>query len=113
MSGLMRPSAAGPMLAPPDQLSSLLLSVLPCLMPPTEMTFLAHACGRAFWLPRLLIDCRMLMREWSNRIWSRSWLSDVYAVVCVLPQLLLCTTHCHDSDGFTSSAVWAHLLPPE
>ncbi len=46
---MIRPSAAGPMLAAllsQPQQSSLVSSVFMCRMPPTDTTFFAHACGR-------------------------------------------------------------------
>src|SRR5688572_26522855 len=85
MSGFRRPSDAGPMLAPPaSQLSSSGLLLLPWLTPPTENTFLAHACGREFWLPVLLWLCVHGM-SWSNTMSSASAETDVYAIVCASP----------------------------
>src|SRR5262245_49564802 len=57
-SGLMRWSAAGPMLAP-FQLSSLRCWVPSQLIPPTETMFFAQACGREKLLPVLLWDWRL------------------------------------------------------
>ena len=57
----MRPSAAGPMLAPKFQLSSALVSVLLWRTPPTLMMFLAHACGRESWLPAFDWLCVQVM----------------------------------------------------
>ena len=57
----MRPSAAGPIEAPLSQPSSAVSRVFLCLMPPTLMMFLAHACGRESWLPALDWDWVMAM----------------------------------------------------
>ena len=53
----MLPSAAGPMLPERFHRSSSVVSVPWWRMPPMEMTFFAHACGRDRWLPVLLWLC--------------------------------------------------------
>src|SRR5207247_7430087 len=97
----MRPSAAGPML-PSVQTSSLGSLLLKCQTLPTEITFLAHACGRAFCVPVLLMLC-VVARSKSNSASSSSCDSAVYCVVCVEPQLAVCCIACQGSAGLTLS----------
>jgi hypothetical protein len=86
----MRPSAAGPVLAPETR-SSVRASVFWCCTAPTETMFLAQACGRDEVVP--MFDCDWQMSRSVRRMMSSIWLeSVVYAVVRAPPQLLLWNT---------------------
>ena len=72
----MRPSAAGPVLPPPDQLSSAGFALSRWRTAPIEKTFLAQACGRESWLPAFDWLCVQIM-SWSKMMSSVSAEIDV------------------------------------